>query len=51
MANAVDELKGGRTPSIESLGRRDFLRAAAVLSAAGVFMIGPAGMGGARLGG
>jgi uncharacterized protein (DUF1501 family) len=41
VANAVDELKGGRTPSIESLGRRDFLRAAAVLSAAGVFMIGP----------
>ena len=41
MANRRDEYDSASTPSNRSIGRREFLRAAAALSAAGVVLIGP----------
>jgi len=41
VANRVDDIQCAHAPAAKPIGRREFLRAAAALSAAGVFMIGP----------
>src|SRR5580700_2404458 len=41
MANSDGRMEQAGAPAIKPIGRREFLRGAAALSAAGIFMIGP----------